>query len=55
MEEIKKDVMTKVAETNGLILPQPEAEKDSVFSSEIDDESLLDEGAIPLDLDISAD
>ena len=55
MEEIKRDVMTKVAETNGLILPQLEAEKEPVFPDGADEESLLDDGAIPMDLDISED
>lgn len=51
-EEIKQEVMKKVAEANGLILTPPDAPDGEAFmSDEALTESLLDEGAIALDID----
>jgi recombination protein RecA len=52
MEEIRKDIMAKLAEANG-VAPEPAdtAEDDGMFAQEIMNESLLEEGAIALDLD----
>ncbi|MDR3254914.1 MAG: recombinase RecA [Synergistaceae bacterium] len=50
MDEIKKDVMAKVAELNGLILPSAEETSPSIFGEDGQVESLLEEGAIALDI-----
>ena len=51
-EEIKQEVMKKVAEANGLILTPPEvSDEDAFMSDEALTESLLNEGAIALDID----
>jgi recombination protein RecA len=56
MSEIERDVMTKVKEANGLI-PENDEERrsdvadENLFPAGAIDESLLDEGAIALDLD----
>lgn len=53
MEEIKREVLAKVAAANGLILEPAvsETETDPLLSEQALTESLLDEGAIALDLD----
>ncbi|MDR3322391.1 MAG: recombinase RecA [Synergistaceae bacterium] len=50
-EEIKKDVMAKVAEVNGLIIPAAAVDPAPLFPEEGMTERLLEEGAIALDLD----
>ena len=54
MDEIKRDVMAKVREANGLVLePEtPAGMPDALLSEEALAESLLEEGAIALDLDL---
>ncbi len=56
MEEIKREVLAKVAEDNGLILdaPGPSGGGEDAFPDMEDAfaESLLEEGAIPIDLDL---
>ena len=53
MEEIKRDVMAKVAAANGLVLetPEPKEGDDPLLSQDALTESLINEGAIPIDLD----
>ena len=51
-EEIKREVLNKVAEANGLMISHNEApEEESFLSQDQLNESLLDEGAIALDID----
>jgi len=51
-EEIKREVLNKVAEANGLMISHNEApEEESFLSQDRLNESLLDEGAIALDID----
>lgn len=51
-EEIKREVLNKVAEANGLMISHDEApEEESFLSQDRLNESLLDEGAIALDID----
>jgi recombination protein RecA len=49
MEEIKKEVLAKVAEANGLVIAETQAEDAPLFPEAA--EAMLDEGAIALDLD----
>lgn len=53
MEEIKRDVMAKVAAANGLVLEasEPKEDEDPLLSQDALTESLINEGAIPIDLD----
>ncbi|MDR1917222.1 MAG: recombinase RecA [Synergistaceae bacterium] len=55
MEEVRKEVLAKVAEANGLVIGSPEAstEDERLFSGDDMSESLLEEGAIALDLDVT--
>ncbi|MDR1471794.1 MAG: recombinase RecA [Synergistaceae bacterium] len=52
-EEIRREVLAKVAEANGLVINPTDASPDEgrIFSSDIMDEALLEEGAIAMDLD----
>jgi recombination protein RecA len=49
MEEIKKEVLAKVAEANGLLIAEAQPEDAPMFPEAA--ESMLDDGAIALDLD----
>lgn len=51
MEEIRREVLAKVAEANGLLLGASEEKADPLLSDADMAESLLNEGAIELDLD----
>jgi recombination protein RecA len=51
MDEIKKEVLAKVAEANGLIIPHETTEPAQLFPDGSLTESMLDEGAIALDID----
>ncbi|MDR1514974.1 MAG: recombinase RecA [Synergistaceae bacterium] len=55
MEEIRKEVLAKVAEANGLIIPanQPQEDESPMFPDAALTETMLNEGAIALDLDAS--
>lgn len=50
-EEIKQEVLAKVAAANGFVAQPPQSEEDSFLSEETLAENLLDEGAIALDID----
>lgn len=51
-EEIKREVMKKVMEANGLLIPQqPATDEDAFMSQETLEEDLLNEGAIELDIE----
>jgi hypothetical protein len=52
MEEIKAEVLAKVAEANGLIIaPREDANAESIIPRDMLTDELLEEGAIAMDLD----
>jgi recombination protein RecA len=51
MEEIRKEVLAKVAEANGLVIGVPQEEENTIFPDAALSETMLDEGAIALDLE----